>query len=177
MDVNRLSRGEKIAGIGAIALFLIMLIFDWYGVKGAANLGGENAFDAYSLIDWILMLAVIAGVALAATRASQRRVDLPVALSALTTGLAGLGVLLILFRIISPPSFDILGRSIDTSVKIGVFLGLIACAAVAYGGYLAMQEEGTSFGAERDRLSDRYSGGGGSGGSGGTGGPPPPPTA
>ena len=35
----------------------------------------------------------------------------------------------------------------------GIFLGLIAAAGVAYGGYRAMQEEGASFSDTADRLS------------------------
>jgi hypothetical protein len=76
-------------------------------------------------------------------------------------------VVLILFRIISPPDFGVgdLGdlAGVDVGREIGVFLGLIAAAGIAYGGYEAMQESGTSFTAEKDRLAgDRDA-------------PPPPP--
>ena len=57
--------------------------------------------------------------------------------------LGGLSVLLILFRIIDPPSFGSFGGvSVDATLSIGIFLGLIAAAGIAYGGYSAMQEEG-----------------------------------
>ncbi len=32
MDLNRLTQGEKIAGVSAILLFIFMF-FDWYGVS------------------------------------------------------------------------------------------------------------------------------------------------
>ena len=51
----------------------------------------------------------------------------------------------------------------DVQRSYGLFLGLIATAGVAIGGWLAMQEEGASFGGEADRLG------------GGPGEPPPPP--
>ncbi len=38
------------------------------------------------------------------------------------------------------------GGEVDVTAKIGVWLGLIAADGVAYGGWRAMQEEGTSFG-------------------------------
>jgi hypothetical protein len=167
MDLSRLRTGEKIAGAAGIALILIMFIFDWYGLKGASDLGGENAWEAYSFIDIILFLAALSGIALAFVSGSQTRVNMPVALSALTAGLGILGTILVLFRIIDTPSFDFLGHSIDTSVKVGVFLGLISVAGVAYGGWRAMQEEGTTFSGERDRVRHTRA----------SGGPPPPPSA
>ena len=57
-----------------------------------------------------------------------------------------MAVVLILFRIISPPDFGAsdFGVDLDVGRSIGVFLGLIAAGGVAYGGWVAMQEEGTS---------------------------------
>jgi hypothetical protein len=171
MDVSKLRQGEKIAGIAGIALIIIMFAFDWYGLKGApGGFGGLNAWDAYGFIDIILFIAAVSGIAMAAVSASGTQVSLPVALSSITAGLGILGTVLVLFRIISTPSFDFLGGSVDTTRKFGVFLGLIAVAGVAYGGYSAMQEEGTSFGSQADRLRD-------SGGGGGGGGTPPPPSS
>ena len=80
----------------------------------------------------------------------------------MTAGLGILSVLLIIYRIISPPDGGA-GDLIDISRGIGVYLGLIAAIGIAYGGWTAMQEEGTSFSDQ----ADRFGGGGGS--------PPPPP--
>jgi hypothetical protein len=83
------------------------------------------------------------------------------------TVLGVISFLLILFRIIDTPTFASYGGvSADGSVEFGIFLALIAAAGIGYGGYRAMQEEGTSFGDAADRLS----GGGPSAGA-----PPPPP--
>ena len=41
MDVNRLRQGEKIAAASAIALLLIMFIFDWFGVSAKGGGGPE----------------------------------------------------------------------------------------------------------------------------------------
>ena len=57
-------------------------------------------------------------------------------------------------------------RSVDR--EFGVFLGLIAAAAIAYGGWRSMQEEGTTFGGEADRLGDQV-------GDGSDESPPPSP--
>jgi hypothetical protein len=172
MDVNRLRSGEKIAAVSAIALLLIMFIFDWFGLKASAGgfsaEGARNAWGSYGFIDIVLFVTFLAALGTAYLSASQQNVNLPVAASALVAGLGIISVILIIISIISPPDFGVSGDGIDHTRKIGVWLGLIAAAGVAYGGWRAMQEEGTSFGAQRDRLQDRY---------GGDEPPPPPPPA
>ena len=169
MDTSRLGRGETIAAASAVALFLIMFIFSWFGVDASAGAfsasAGANAFESFGFIDLVLMLTVIVAIVGAAMSANAQSVNTPVAISSITAGLGILSVLLILFRIISPPDFGIgdfgdIG-GVEVSRKIGVFLGLIAAGGIAYGGWAAMQEEGTSFG-DQGR---------------GSGNPPPPPVA
>jgi len=180
MDFTVLNRGEKIAGVAGILLILIMFIFDWFGLKFTGGAGGfglsaegaKNAWGSYGFTDILLFITGLAAIALAVTAASDAEVGLPVALSAIVTGLGIISLILVVISIISPPDFgvDLAGTGVDHTRKIGVFLGLIATAAVAVGGYLAMQEEGTSFTGEADRVR-----GGGTGGGPGAGPPPPPP--
>ena len=165
--MENLRTGERIAGAAGLALLLIMIIFDWFDVEGAEDLGGLNAFESFSFIDILVLLAALAGMALVVVSLTQSQVNMPVALSAITTGLGGLATLLILFRIIVTPDIEVLGfGDVETNVAFGAFLGLIAAAGVAYGGWVAMQEEGTSFSVQADRLSDRDDAP-----------PPPPPSA
>jgi hypothetical protein len=181
LDFTVLNRGEKLAGISGILLILIMLIFDWFGLKfsggsgtfGVAVEGGRNAWGSYGFTDIILFITGLAAIALAVTAASDAEVGLPVALSAIVTGLGILSLILIIISIISPPDFgvNISGTGIDHERKIGVWLGLIATGALTVGAYLAMQEEGTSFGGEVDR----FRGPGTGTGTGGPGASPPPP--
>jgi hypothetical protein len=197
MDVNRLSMGDKIAGGAAIALLLIMFIFKWFGIEVEGNVAGFdfggstswNAWASFSFIDIILLITILAALAMVYLHASSTRVDLPVSLSVVVAALGALSTLLIIFRIISPPDFDITGGfdptgTVDYSStrEIGAFLGLLAAAALTYGGFRAMQEEGTSFQEAGDQLRDRADsssgsgrGGPGAGSGGGTGTPPPPP--
>ena len=187
MDFAVLNRGEKIAGVAGILLILIMFIFDWFGV-GVAGLPSQvngiptevagNAWDAYGFTDIILFLTALAAIGLAVMAASDAEVGLPVAMSAIVTALGILSLILVVISIISPPDFgapDLSG--LDHSRKIGVWLGLLAVIAVTAGGFLAMQEEGTSFAGEADRFRGGGSGGGGAGGPGaGPPSPPPPPS-
>lgn len=147
MDASRLTRGEQIAGISGLALLFIMFIFDWFSVSAVGDLGpsfGGNAWDTMEWIRWILLFTGIAGIALSIAAITQSEVSLPVATSAIAAGLGILSVVLIVFRIISPPDGG-LGDLIDVGRSIGAFLGLIAAGGVAYGGWIAMQEEGAAF--------------------------------
>lgn len=162
--MDNLRTGEKIAGLSGVALLVVMFLLDWFSVSAAGGIGpsfGGNAWDTMELIRFVLLLAALSAVALAVTSATQSDVSMPVALSALTAGLGGLAVLLVAFRILSPPDGG-LGDLIDVGRSIGVFLGLVAAAGIGYGGWTAMQDEGTSFSAQADRL-------------GGDDAPPPPP--
>ncbi len=176
-----LNRGERIAGVSGLLLILIMFIFDWFGLGGSVavqrfGFAGEvtgNAWQSYGFTDIVLFVTALAAIGLALIAASDYDLGLPVALSAIVTALGVLSVVLVVISIVSPPGFgvpDVAG--LDHSRKIGVWLGLIAVAAVTVGGYLAMQEEGTSFAGEAERFP-----GGGTGGPGVASPPPqaPPP--
>jgi hypothetical protein len=181
MDFTRLTQGEKIAGVSGIALILIMFIFKWFGLEFSGDVGGlgvsgvdlgsRNAWGSYGFIDIVLFVTVAAAIGLALISASQTEVGLPVAASAVVAGLGILSVVLIIISILSPPDFglDLSGTGVDETRKIGVWLGLIAAIGVAYGGWRAMQEEGTSFGDQADRFRGPDEGPGAA--------PPPPPSS
>ncbi len=169
MDATRLSRGEMIAAGSAIALLLFMFL-PWFGGGGgevATGIGvievedvNFNAWQSFDFIDLLMLVTIIVAVGGAAMSASSASAAVPI--SAITTGLGALSTLLVLYRVIDPPY--------DAGRKFFLFLGLIACAGIAVGGWLAMQEEGTSFGSAADQARDRVGGGGPGGGA-----PPPPP--
>jgi hypothetical protein len=148
-------------------------------LQSEADSAGEsrsrNAWQSFSIIDIILIATVLAAVGVALLRASDRSVQAPVSLATIVGALGVLATVLVLFRLISPPDLlNAFGSSgdipdnvaVDTDVgrQFGIFLGLLAAAGVAYGGWRAMQEEGTSFAQEAQRLQSRTAGD-----------PPPPP--
>ena len=151
MDGGRAGRGELIAGVCGALLFVFMF-FTWYSVgsvetgigeldvgAAAESLGvdtGLNAWQAFDFIDLVLLLAVVVSVTTAVMAAASSGVNLPVAGSALTAGLGVLATVLVLYRLINPPGDQ------DVERDIGAWLGLLACAGIAIGGWLAMQEEG-----------------------------------
>lgn len=171
MDVNRLSQGEKIAAGSAIVLFIVMF-FAWFGASGEVAAFGNavgvdtdfNAWQSFGFIDIVLLATVVVAVGAAVVKAAETKVDFP--LSTIVTVLGALSTILVLYRILDPPS--------DASRKFGVFLGLIFAAALTYGGWLAMQSEGTSFQDAADRLGGGDDVGGGPGPGGPSGGEPGP---
>jgi hypothetical protein len=185
MEVDSLSTGEKISAVSAIALFILMF-FDWFsysvsskGFSGQVPGSGENAWGALDFIAVLLLAAIVVALAVAVIRLTDADIEPPVSLNTVVAVLGGLAVLLIAFRIISPPSYThtdaLTGVSVDGSPEIWAFIGLIAAAGIAYGGYAAMRDEGTTFGDAADRLSGRGGGGAVTGGGTQPAVPPPPP--
>ncbi len=151
VDTSRISFGEMVAGASGLALFIFMF-FPWYGIKTEFDLGGfegaqGNAWEFFSFIDIILLLVILLAVGMALVRAAGAMPsDLPVPAGMIVAAAGALAVLLILFRLISAPDPAITGEAVDLSRKAGIFLGLIAAAGIAFGGYMAMKERPTGQG-------------------------------
>src|SRR4051812_30130022 len=153
-DRNRLNTGELIAGIAGLVL-LIDLWFKWYGVKvsgGGGLLKGfsigvsASAWQVFSFIDILLFLIALLAIGVAVMRAMDRMPEMPYPPATLIAGAGGLALLLILYRTIDTP-IDTHGvNGIDVTRKFGLWLGLIAAAAITDGGWGAVQGEGGSFG-------------------------------
>jgi hypothetical protein len=148
-DFNKLKGGEWIAGISAVLLFAFMFL-DWFGVeiageRGSINFGsgaGGSAWDALDLIPIILVVTVVIVLASIVLKLSDFSYSPPVLPSIAVTALGGISTLLILYRIIDPPDLGSFGTvSVNATPELGIFLGLIAAAGIACGGYLAVREE------------------------------------
>jgi hypothetical protein len=148
------SQSAELAGIGGLALILVMFLFAWFNLEAQGIDQGFDAFDAFK--DWvniILVFAAFSGMALALGARSE---GLPVSLSAITTGLGGISVILIIIYIISPPGVPFAEGDLELGRKIGVWFGLIAAGLLTLGGWQTMQSEGTSLGAEAERSRRRF---------------------
>jgi len=154
VDTSRISFGEMVAGASGVALFLIMLVFSWFGydvgtgVQGLAiDTPGLTAFEWMSFLDIVLLVVCIIAVGVAGARAAGSIPQLPYPPGLIVAVAGGLAVLIILFRVIVPGEGPLSGGieslSIDATRKIGAFLGLIAAAGITFGGYTAMNERRT----------------------------------
>lgn len=172
MDLDKLNAGEKIAGASAVLLFVFMF-FNWFGVEisgeeGSVSFGsgaGGSAWDALDFIPIVLVVTIVVALINVALRLSDSDYEPPVSMNVAVAVLGGFSALLVLYRIIDPPGFGTFGGvSVDATLEFGIFLGLLAAAGIAYGGYRGMQEEGSTFSGAADKLSG-----------GGPSDPPPPP--
>jgi len=167
-DISRLRRADQIVGGGAIALFIFLFFFKWYGYSSnAPSIAGVNVSSSYSIDGWhafqnsrwIWIITIIVALGAVAIASGALELKSPVQLGVLVAGLGALSTLTILYRIVHHPTASASFGSFHASVgiKIGIWLGLIAAAAITYGGYLAMQDEGTSLADVRDQASQAVS--------------------
>ena len=151
MNLDRLSTGERIAVASAILLFTFMF-FHWFDVKAVNTspllfaiqsvLPGKNAWQALEVTPIVLVITILATLAVTTLRLtnSLRKDSAPVNAVVAILGLAS--VLLILYRIIDPPVFDVEPTiTIEGAVQFPIFLALAAAAGVTVGGFLALREE------------------------------------
>jgi hypothetical protein len=146
-DSGRLRRSERISSISAIALLICMFLFKWYGVSvsGVAGIDiseSRSGWDVFTNSRWVWLITIIVALAGAAITTGALEFQSPIEPAPVTAGLGALSTLLILYRIVHHPLADVAG--FHAGIKIGIWLALIAAGGIAYGGYLAMQEEGTS---------------------------------
>lgn len=162
--LTALTRGEAIAALSAIALFVFMF-FDWYGYEQAGNLlryVGLLGFDGdawHSLegVSLVLLLAILAALGTASLRILDPSRKPEVASAAGVAVLGGVAAILIALRIVVLPDFDEYAElPVRFTVEIGAYLGLAASAGIAYGGYRAMRERGGSFASVADGLSAEH---------------------
>lgn len=145
MNPSGLSIGERIAGGSALALLIIMFL-PWYGAKAQAGgsngfsaTGDANAWESFSSIDIVLLLVILVVGALVAARAANAiPAGVPAPLIILGAGVLALA--LVVYRLLDLPaeSGSSFGINVEITRQIGVFLGLLASAGVAFGGYRAM---------------------------------------
>ena len=145
MDTSRVSFGEMIAGVSGAVLILFMLILDWWGYdEESIGSVGFSAFEWMSFLDIVLFLIGALAVAAAVARAAGAMPsDLPQPPGLIVAAAGALAVLIILFRILIPGDGpagvgDLI--ELDSTRKLGAFLGLIAAGGIAFGGWTAMNE-------------------------------------
>jgi hypothetical protein len=166
MDLSKLRSGELVAAVGGIVLLISLLFLNWYGVGGTVdtpfgsfNVGGDfGAWDHQgffgTIANLIILAAALVAIGLAVITATSRTVALPAASSAITAGFGVAAVVLILGRMLMQP-----GPNGSVDLKFGIYLALIGAAAIFWGGWRAMQDEGESARAARDRVRTRTSAG------------------
>jgi hypothetical protein len=128
-----------LAGAGG-AVLLGAMFLPWFGkvspycvpLPGYACGRNFDAWKAFAATDLVLFATALAGiyVAVAGTGA---KTDTQITSASLTTPLASLATLLVLFRLIDP-----VGK---LDLRFGIYVGLLGCLAVTYGAWRAVRDE------------------------------------
>jgi hypothetical protein len=156
--VQALSLGEKLVGGGSLLMIVAALIFKWVKVSVAvAGISGGSVSrtalgDPAAIWGWLILLVAIVLFGIIVARVLN--MQLPALPTNVTWGQvfgagAVLEVLFVLLKAWRIQSIDLglCGDACSKSFGIGFFLGVIAAAAIAYGGYLLYSEDkGAGFG-------------------------------
>jgi len=136
--LDRIAKGDRISFGGAVALF-IGLFLPWYGIDTdflgegpGADLARQfvkgvsvNAFEAFDIIDIVLLLLSIGAAALIVLVA-MGKIDASLHRFVETIGVVA--AIAVLFRIVIQPD--------GASLKWGIFIALIGAVVIAAGQYL-----------------------------------------
>lgn len=153
MRLGKIGKGEWISGISAILLYVVMS-FAWFGVEGSsrpnpllidlqASRPGKNAWEALDFISIVLLIAIIVALAGVILRIMDSVERLPIRIDVVVAIVGFVSVLLILLRILDPPTFGTEGFIVfEGTVQPPMFLALLSAAGIAFGGCLAVWEEG-----------------------------------
>jgi hypothetical protein len=131
--VNTLRFAEKVAGVSAVAL-LGFLFLDWFAVDGGGSVSGWDSLGWLTLA--LCVLAILAGLAVPILFAIYESPVLPLFVAIVAVVLGSLTVIALLVQVAFQPGADEL-----VTVQSGWWLGLLAAAGVARGGFLSMRDE------------------------------------
>jgi len=137
-----------VAAASAAALLFIMSALTWFKVQTGP--GGRDAWQTFTLIDLVLFLVVLTTIGLAvACMAGIDLRSLPVRPGRIVAAAGAIAFLSLLFRFFVIPEIEIqfpgaTGRietdAGDIDRGIGLYLGLVASAGIAVGGYAAVDQ-------------------------------------
>ena len=133
MDLRRLRAGEWIAGVSG-ALLVVSLFMPWYAARGS----DVNAFEAYAVVDVLLLMVGLMGIGLPIVTAVQRTAAVGVASDALLTLVAGCVLIAAAIRALDIPG-DL--EAADAGRAASLWIGLAATFGVFAGALIAMRDE------------------------------------
>ena len=163
VDLSKLSKGEKILGVSSLALFILSFIPVWAkfetklseefenipGAEAAETSQSFSLWDAYGFLAKLGIILALAAFIIIVVRLTAPHIKFPVPPGQIYMGLGGIATLLMVLSLLTGPEGDQGSQDFGVgSVEysrglIGLILGIVAAAAMAYGAWLHMQEEGS----------------------------------
>lgn len=140
MDFNKLSQSERIIGISGV-LLLLFSFFPWFGLGDGSTNAWDNVLSMLAVIIAVLMVLQV----VLSRLTSVQLPTLPVPWGKVHLGLGVTALVLVLLQLIVGDEVNLVVTSVELERKIGVYLGLLAAAGLAAGGFLRSKEpEGAS---------------------------------
>ena len=189
MDLSKFKTSDWLK-VGGGAVMLIAGFLTWWQPSCPSGVGSSecnSAIDSFGLdftgfdltftglIPWLLIVAIAILTVLGVMGIFKLPTTLPLPLIFLAA--SALSFLLVLIRFFVDPFDSGLGLSGNTERGIGLYLALLATAAVTVGCFIAYKESGGDVNDFRDmkKMRSQFGGAGNTNMGGGTPPPPPPP--
>jgi hypothetical protein len=143
MTVNKVRRGDVLAGVGGLAL-LVVMFFPWYrflegvyvGARSvAANDTSQSAWQAFSVTEVLLVFLALLGIAQLVATLFQRTPAYAVAATVFAAFFGVITSLVALVRLINPP-----GPNFAADRLWGVWVGTLLVLAVTAGACWSLRE-------------------------------------
>lgn len=133
MDFSKLTKGDKVVLGAGLLLIIDLLFFPWHHISlgpfSVNRTGVQSPNSGYGVLALLLAIVMVAQVAVARfTSAKMPELPVPWAQVHLIAGVVTFALLLL--KLVVETS----------SLGFGAFLGLLAAAALAFGGYTISQE-------------------------------------
>ena len=122
----RLRWSEALAGL-ASALLLASLFLPWFGPSDV------TAWEAFALIDLLLLGAAALGLFMAFAAAAYTKPDVPITTEALSVVVGVVATLLVIFRLIDPVN--------GATREVGLYIGLAGALGLLIGAWGAVRSE------------------------------------
>jgi hypothetical protein len=141
MTPSRLRAGELVAGLGALAL-VVSLVLPWYDVAApGAHETGLRALGWFAVL--VFVLAVVAGVGLVLATLVEVSPARPVAVGVLAVPIGLAAILVLVVRLIAEPGLGVDATDAEVALRWPAWAGLAATLAILAGAWIAIGDERT----------------------------------
>jgi hypothetical protein len=136
--IRSLSAHERLAALGAV-IVVASLFLPWYGVTLAGGLV-KTAVGTFGLIEAALLLTFGSAVLLIVACSRGYSLPRPLNEGALLVAAGAWSALLIAYRIMDRPDFELAGAG-RVGLRYGIFIALIGAGLLAAGGLRERRED------------------------------------
>ena len=145
MTLTKVRAGDVLAGLGGIALIVLVFAAPWYHFLEGVYTGTrtiseahttQSAWEALDVLRFALILTALLGITQFATTAFEKTTAWPVAAGVFAAAIGSLTTIWLLIRVINPP-----GPNFAADLRWGAWAGLLLVIAVTAGAWWSLRDE------------------------------------